>query len=140
MTYQASGTFDVKLTQQPATSDWGLGRLTIDKQFHGDLLATSAGEMLSAMTGVAGSAAYVALERVSGSLHGRRGAFTLQHTGVMKRGEGPVSYTHLDVYKRQTGSWSATPAAPARPPAWPRSLARRWPRAAWRWTCGRCTT
>ena len=42
MTYQASGTFDVKLTQQPATSDWGLGRLTIDKQFHGDLLATSA--------------------------------------------------------------------------------------------------
>ena len=88
MTYQASGTFDVKLTQQPATSDWGLGRLTIDKQFHGDLLATSAGEMLSAMTGVAGSAAYVALERVSGTLHGRRGAFTLQHTGVMQRGDG----------------------------------------------------
>lgn len=91
MTYQASGTFDVKLTQQPATSDWGLGRLTIDKQFHGDLLATSAGEMLSAMTGVAGSAAYVALERVSGTLHGRRGAFTLQHTGVMKRGEGHLT-------------------------------------------------
>lgn len=91
MTYQASGTFDVKLTQQPATSDWGLGRLTIDKQFHGDLIATSAGEMLSAMTGVAGSAAYVALERVSGTLHGRRGAFTLQHTGVMKRGEGQLT-------------------------------------------------
>ena len=52
MTYQASGTFDVKLTQQPATSDWGLGRLTIDKQFHGDLTATSSGEMLSAMTAV----------------------------------------------------------------------------------------
>ena len=65
--------------------------MCIRDRFHGDLLATSAGEMLSAMTGVAGSAAYVALERVSGSLHGRRGAFTLQHTGVMKRGEGQLT-------------------------------------------------
>jgi len=87
MNYQASGTFDVKLSPQPATGDWGLGRFSLDKQFHGDLAATSAGEMLSAMTGVEGSAAYVALERVSGALHGRRGAFTLQHTGVMARGE-----------------------------------------------------
>lgn len=86
MEYQASGTFDVKLNPQPATGEWGLGRLSIDKQFHGDLTATSAGEMLSAMTGVEGSAAYVALERVSGTLHGRRGGFTLQHTGVMNRG------------------------------------------------------
>lgn len=86
MEYQASGTFDVKLNPQPATGEWGLGRLSIDKQFHGDLTATSAGEMLSAMTGVDGSAAYVALERVSGTLHGRHGGFTLQHTGVMNRG------------------------------------------------------
>ncbi len=91
MEYHASGTFDVNLSPQPATGDWGLGRLSIDKQFHGDLTATSAGEMLSAMTGVAGSAAYVALERVSGTLHGRRGAFTLQHTGVMTRGEGQLT-------------------------------------------------
>ncbi len=91
MENHASGTFDVKLSPQPATGDWGLGRLSIDKQFHGDLIATSAGEMLSAMTGVAGSAAYVALERVSGTLHGRRGAFTLQHTGVMNRGEGHLT-------------------------------------------------
>ena len=91
MNYQASGTFDVKLSPQPATGEWGLGRLTLDKQFHGDLNATSAGEMLSAMTGVEGSAAYVALERVSGTLHGRRGAFTLQHTGVMARGEGQLT-------------------------------------------------
>ena len=91
MEYQASGTFDVKLSPQPATGDWGLGRLSIDKQFHGDLSATSAGEMLSAMTGVAGSAAYVALERVSGTLHGRRGAFTLHHTGVMTRDEGQLT-------------------------------------------------
>jgi hypothetical protein len=91
MENHASGTFDVKLSPQPATGDWGLGRLTIDKQFHGDLTATSAGEMLSAMTGVDGSAAYVALERVSGTLHGRRGAFTLQHTGVMTRGDGQLT-------------------------------------------------
>jgi hypothetical protein len=65
--------------------------LTIDKQFHGDLTATSAGEMLSAMTGVEGSAAYVALERVSGTLGGRRGAFVLQHTGVMTRGVGQLT-------------------------------------------------
>lgn len=91
MEYKASGTFDVKLSPQPATGDWGLGRLSINKQFHGDLSATSTGEMLSAMTGVAGSAAYVALEQVSGTLHGRRGAFTLQHTGVMNRGEGHLT-------------------------------------------------
>ncbi|MBP8947304.1 MAG: DUF3224 domain-containing protein [Candidatus Promineofilum sp.] len=91
MEYQASGTFDVKLSPQPATGEWGLGRLTIDKRFHGDLTATSAGEMLSAMSGVEGSAAYVALERVSGTLHGRRGGFTLQHTGIMERGEGRLT-------------------------------------------------
>jgi hypothetical protein len=91
MNYHASGTFDVTLNPQPATGDWGLGRLTIDKQFHGALTATSAGEMLSAMTGVEGSAAYVALERVSGTLGGRRGAFVLQHTGVMTRGVGQLT-------------------------------------------------
>ncbi len=91
MTTHASGTFEVRLAPQPATGEWGLGRLTIDKQFHGDLTATSAGEMLSAMTGVEGSAAYVALERVSGTLHGRRGTFVLQHTGVMTRGEGQLT-------------------------------------------------
>ena len=91
MKHHASGTFDVTLSPQPATGEWGLGRLTIDKQFHGDLTATSAGEMLSAMTGVEGSAAYVALERVSGTLHGRAGSFTLQHTGVMTRGEGQLT-------------------------------------------------
>jgi hypothetical protein len=91
MTQHARGAFDVKLTPQPAADDLGLGRLTIDKQFHGDLEATSAGEMLSAQTDVEGSAAYVALERVSGLLHGRRGGFTLQHTGVMARGEGRLT-------------------------------------------------
>ncbi|MBV9879894.1 MAG: DUF3224 domain-containing protein, partial [Gemmatirosa sp.] len=63
-----------------------LARLSIDKRFHGDLDATSVGEMLSAGTLVKGSAGYVAIERVSGTLHGRRGTFALMHTGIMDRG------------------------------------------------------
>jgi len=51
--------------------------MSIDKQFNGDLEATSKGEMLSAMTDVKGSAGYVAIERVSGTLHGRGGTFVL---------------------------------------------------------------
>lgn len=94
MTDRAQGTFDVKLTPQtPAVADAGLGRLSIDKQFHGDLEATSAGEMLSAGTGVEGSAGYVAIERVSGVLHGRSGSFVLQHSGSMARGAGQLSIT-----------------------------------------------
>lgn len=87
---QASGTFDVKLNPLPAynaTEGAGLGRMSIDKQFHGDLAATSQGEMLSAMTEVKGSAGYVAIERVSGTLNGRRGTFVLQHNATMTRGE-----------------------------------------------------
>jgi hypothetical protein len=60
--------------------------MSIDKQFHGDLEATSKGMMLSAGTAVKGSAGYVAIERVSGALHGRSGAFVLQHSGTMTRG------------------------------------------------------
>ena len=87
MTKRASGTFDVKLTPQPAAdSASGLGRMAIDKQFHGDLEGSSKGEMLAAMTGVENSAGYVALERVTASLGGRRGAFSLQHSGIMNRG------------------------------------------------------
>jgi len=85
----ASGTFHVKLGSQPAapgTEAAQLGRLSIDKQFHGDLEATSLGEMLSAGTAVPGSAGYVAIERVSGTLHGRQGSFVLMHYGLMERG------------------------------------------------------
>jgi uncharacterized protein DUF3224 len=92
----ASGTFDVKVTPQPpdAYADGGsLGRLTIDKQFHGDLDATSKGQMLSAMAAVKGSAGYVAIERVSGTLAGRRGTFVLQHTGTMSRGVSELRVT-----------------------------------------------
>ena len=60
--------------------------MSIDKQFHGDLEATSKGEMLTAGTAVKGSAGYVAIERVTGTLHGRSGTFVLQHSGTMTRG------------------------------------------------------
>lgn len=68
-----------------------MGRMRIDKQFHGPLTATSLGQMLSAGTPVKGSAPYVALERVSGTLDGKSGAFVLHHTGVMNRGDGTLS-------------------------------------------------
>ncbi len=86
---RASGTFEVKLTPQllaDTAADAMLGRLSIDKRFHGDLDAASKGEMLSAGTAVQGSAGYVAIERVSGMLHGREGSFVLQHNATMTRG------------------------------------------------------
>jgi hypothetical protein len=86
---RASGTFDVKLAPLGAyNTDEGtkLARMSIDKQFHGALEATSKGEMLSAGTAVEGSAGYVAIERVEGTLDGRRGTFVLQHNATMARG------------------------------------------------------
>lgn len=86
-TMTASGTFDVKLVPQDDKSDDTLlGRMTIDKQFHGDLEAMSKGQMLSAMTATKGSAGYVAIEKVSGALQDRKGTFVLQHSGTMTRG------------------------------------------------------
>ena len=85
----ARGTFIVKLTPGPATDDPAvadLGRMTIDKLFHGDIEGTSKGEMLTAGTATKGSAGYVAMERVIGSLQGRKGSFILQHTATMNRG------------------------------------------------------
>jgi hypothetical protein len=90
MTNYANGTFEVKVSPQkpdnPVAESANLGRMSIDKQFHGDLDATSKGEMLSVMGGMKGSAGYVAVERVTGTLHGRSGSFALQHFGVMNRG------------------------------------------------------
>jgi len=89
VTNHARGTFDVKIVPQPADdpSAGPFSRLYLDKQFHGDLDATSKGQMLGAGTAVEGSAAYVALEVVTGALAGRRGSFVLQHTGTMNKGE-----------------------------------------------------
>ena len=96
MTTQATGTFEVQLQPQGSddtAEDILLGRLSIDKQFQGDLVATSKGTMLSAGTAVADSAGYVALERVSGTLHGRTGTFVLQHSGTMTRGTPHLTIT-----------------------------------------------
>jgi len=87
MTNRAHGTFEVKLNPQPADAGApAIARMSIDKQFHGDLEAASHGQMLTAVTSVKGSAGYVAIEQVTGSLHGRSGAFVLQHSGTMTRG------------------------------------------------------
>jgi hypothetical protein len=87
----ATGTFEVKLTPQP--DDSPVGRMTIAKQFHGDLEAGSVGQMLGSMSEVKGSAGYVAIEKVTGTLHGRAGSFVLQHRGVMNRGAAELSVT-----------------------------------------------
>jgi hypothetical protein len=89
ITMQAKGTFDVQLTPQDAATDIGatkIGRMKLDKQFHGDLAAASVGEMLAMRTDVQGSAGYVAMEHVNGTLQGRKGTFVLQHSGTMNRG------------------------------------------------------
>ena len=93
MTKHASGTFEVKLSPQEddAAKEAGLGRMTIDKTFLGDLSATSKGQMLAAMTEVKGSAGYVAIERVTGTLHGQTGSFVLQHNGIMDRNSPQLS-------------------------------------------------
>jgi hypothetical protein len=94
MTNHAGGTFEVKLTpQDDKIGDATLGRMTIDKQFHGDIEAVSKGQMLTAGTAVNGSAGYVAIERVSGTLHGLNGSFTLMHNATMTRGEPQLTIT-----------------------------------------------
>lgn len=90
----ASGMFEVKMTPH---DDKSVGptvrRYSLDKQFHGDLEGTSKGEMLAVGTEVEGSAGYVAMEQVSGTLHGRKGTFALQHSGTMTRGKPELSVT-----------------------------------------------
>jgi len=96
MPEHAAGPFDVKITPQPPEENVGdasVGRMALDKQFHGDLEAASKGQMLSTMGDVKGSAGYVAMERVSGTLRGRKGTFALQHTGTMTRGTPSLTIT-----------------------------------------------
>jgi hypothetical protein len=93
MPTRASGTFEVKLSPQTADGDATHGRMTLDKQFHGDLEGTSKGEMLTAMTEAQGSAGYVAIEKFTGKLHGRTGTFVLQHSGLMTRGAPSLTIT-----------------------------------------------
>jgi len=107
VTTRATGTFEVKLVPQSddkaatgapdktsaQAEPLPLGRMTIDKQFHGGLEATAKGQMLTAGPDANGSAAYVAIERITGTLHGRTGSFILQHSGTLTRGAQQQSVT-----------------------------------------------
>lgn len=93
--HQATGSFEVRMAPQkpdnPQEEAAALGRTSLDKQFHGDLEATSQGEMLSVLDQKIGSGGYVALERVTGKLQGRTGSFVLQHNATMTRGVPQLS-------------------------------------------------
>lgn len=96
MARHANGTFEITMSPQPAqdgVGDLSVGRMAIHKQFHGDLEGTGNGQMLAVGTPVDGSAGYVAMERVSGIVHGRQGSFALQHTGTLTRGTPQLSVT-----------------------------------------------
>lgn len=96
VTTRATGAFEVKVEPQPAEEKSGgaaIGRLSLDKQFHGDLEAGSRGQMLAASTATPGSAGYVAIELVTGTLRGRSGTFVLQHSGTMTRSAPQLSVT-----------------------------------------------
>lgn len=93
---QVTGEFEVRMTPETLSdtaAQSGLGRLSLNKRYHGALDASAQGEMLSVRASVAGSAGYVALERVEGSLDGRHGSFYLQHSGSMMRGTPKLSVT-----------------------------------------------
>lgn len=95
MTTPATGTFDVTVKPQPVDAGAdapAMGRMSLDKQFHGDLEGSSKGQMLTAM-GAKESGVYVAVEQFVGTLHGRRGGFALHHTGVMTRGTPSLTVT-----------------------------------------------
>jgi len=89
----AKGTFEINILPQTDREIHLLSRMTIDKAFHGDIEATSQGQMLAAGTAVPNSAGYVAIERVEGSVHGKKGAFVLQHTATMDKGVPSLTIT-----------------------------------------------
>ncbi|HEV8694096.1 MAG TPA: DUF3224 domain-containing protein [Lysobacter sp.] len=96
MSQQIKGPFDVKRTAMETIDAGGeaaFGRVRFEKRFHGDLDATSVVEMLSAGNPASGSAGYVAVEHVIGTLQGRKGRFMLQHNGVMDRGQALLTVT-----------------------------------------------
>lgn len=93
---QAKGEFDVKRTPQGELDAGGgvtVGHHRFDKQFHGPLTASSVVHMLALMSATPGSGAYVAIERIEGTLEGRQGSFCMQHNGVMDRGAPSLDLT-----------------------------------------------
>lgn len=94
--HHATGTFEIKRTSQPLadpSADKSLGRMSFDKQFHGDLEGTSKGEGLTAGNLQTGSAGYVAIEFVTGTVGGRSGTFIFQHSATMDHGAQQLSIT-----------------------------------------------
>jgi hypothetical protein len=92
----ATGAFDVKilpLTLSEQSADPKLGRMAIEKQYHGDLEAAAKGEMLTAQSEIKDSGVYVAVERVTGTLNGKRGSFAMYHSGVMNQGKPELKIT-----------------------------------------------
>jgi hypothetical protein len=93
----ARGSFEVRMTPQPEGSAEApgvkLGRMLLEKVFHGHLEASGQGQMLTAVSDTPGSAGYVAIERVTGTLHGRQGSFVFQHSGTMDGGAQSLSIT-----------------------------------------------
>ena len=92
----AKGTFEIQMSAEPpydVVDDVSLGRVSFDKQFTGALEATSKVHMIGARTPTEGSGGYVAIERVTGTLEGKRGTFVLQHNGIMARGTRTLSVT-----------------------------------------------
>jgi hypothetical protein len=93
---QARGTFEVEAERHPpydTAPGATIGRTSLTKVFQGDVVGTSTVEMLSAVSEVHGSAGYVAIERIDGSVHGRAGSFVVQHNGIMTRGAPELSIT-----------------------------------------------
>lgn len=96
MTSVAKGSFTVEMKPQAepgAVDGVTLGRMSLEKRFEGDFVGSGSGEMLTALTAVKGSAGYVAIERVTGVLHGRSGGFVVQHSGTMDHGAQQLSIT-----------------------------------------------
>ena len=92
--FHATGSFDVKIIPQDDRSeDPLLARMILDKEYHGDLEGTGKGQMLTAGTEIKGSGAYVAIEKVSGTLKGRSGTFVLQHSGTMTNNAPQLTIT-----------------------------------------------
>ncbi|MGD0212368.1 MAG: DUF3224 domain-containing protein [Terriglobales bacterium] len=98
MTLRATGPFDPKITPLPGddatgTAGGNISRYALDKQYHGDLEGASKGEMLGGGDPAKGNAGYVAMERFTGTLRGRSGAFALQHSGTMDHGKLQLTVT-----------------------------------------------
>jgi hypothetical protein len=94
MTNRATGSFKVSMTPTSPPERSGrtaLGRMLLEKQYSGDLIATGKGEMLTAVTDTKGSASYVAIEQIAGVLDGKEGSFVVHHTGTMAGGVDQLS-------------------------------------------------